>query len=210
MLRTSRSRWTTNERDQHIATAPPFGHLPPSSEKLADLVRRYVALTGDPIRPEAPKKRNLLAACYRVHGDDVMAVLAHEFVASGTAINLLGKIRRQPPRRPDPVLVGAADGERPSVAPVPPDPTSRSSAAAIAEAGPASTIEAGRERAPEAHPGDCGCPEADVLPSLIYCAAHRPLFGGTSKRRWDRTSANPDAARFFPQEPPLAAGAPPR
>ena len=210
MLRTSPRRWTAEERDQHIAAAPPFRHDSPSSDKLADLVRCYVALTGDPIRPERPAKRNLLAACYRVHGDDVMAVLADAFAASRTAINLLGEIRSRPPRRLDPALVGAADGERPSAEPVRPDPTSRASAAAIADPGPASTIETTRERAPDGHGGDCGCPEADVLPNVIYCAAHRPPFDGASKRRWDRTSANPDAARFFPQEPPMAAGAQPR
>lgn len=210
MLRTSPKRWTAEERDQNIAEAPSFRHLPPSSDKLDDLVRRYVALTGDPIRLERRAKRNLLAACYRVHGDDVMAVLADEFAASGTAINLLGEIRRRPPRRPDPALVEAAAGEPPAAAPARPDPTSRASAAAIAEPGPARIIETQRERAPDAHGGDCGCPEADVLPTVIYCAAHRPPFDGASKRRWDRTSANPDAARFFPQEPPVAAGAQPR
>ena len=210
MLRTGVRRWTAEERDQRIAEAPSFEYPPPSSESLAGLVQRYVAVTGDPIRPERKSKRNLLAACYRVHGDDVIPFIADEFAASGTATNLLGEIRSRSPRRPDPALVGPADGERPSVAPARPDPTSRAWAPAIADPRPANTIGTGRERAPDAPRADCGCPEADILPGLIYCAAHRPRFDGTSKRQWDRNSVNPDAARFFPQEQPLAAGAQPR
>ncbi len=50
---------------------------------------------------------------------------------------------------------------------------------------------------PEAH-WSCPCAEESLLTDVIYCAAHRPLFDPTSKRRYDRHPSNPAAARFFP------------
>ena len=208
MLRISARRWTAEERDQRIAEAPPFRHTPPSSELLAELVRQYTQITGDPIRSD--RKRNLLVTCYRVHGDDTVPLIEDVFRATGTATNLLGEIRSRPPRHPDHAVVEVAHGQRPSVAPARPDPTSTAWAAEVEEERPASAIETGDERAPDAHRADCECPEADLLPGLLYCEARRPPFDGTSKRRWDRHPSNPDAARFFADEQPLAAGAQPR
>ena len=210
MLRTGARRWTAEERDGRIAEAPPFRYISPPSELLAELVRQYTRITGDPIRSERPWKRNLLAAAYRVHGADTVPLIEDVFRATGTATNLLGEIRSRPPRHPAQAPVQAADGGRPSVAPVRPAPTSTARAAAIEDGRPTSANEAGRDRSPDAHQADCECPAADLLPGLTHCAAHRPPFDGASKRRWDRHPSNPDAARFFADEQPLAAGAQPR
>lgn len=52
----------------------------------------------------------------------------------------------------------------------------------------------------DAGPSHCGCAEADLLPGLVHCAAHRPPFNGTSKRRYDRRPSNPDAIGLIGDE----------
>jgi hypothetical protein len=42
----------------------------------------------------------LIAACYRVHGDAFLPLVARRFASSGTATNLLGDIRCLPPTEP--------------------------------------------------------------------------------------------------------------
>jgi hypothetical protein len=89
-------RWTAEERDERLAAAPAFRFASPSAEQLAELIRRYEEITGDSVHRQA--KRNLVATCYRVHGDDTLAFIADEFARSGTPTNLLGTIRTSRPR----------------------------------------------------------------------------------------------------------------
>jgi hypothetical protein len=79
-----------------MAGAPKFGFLSPPRPLLDALIAEYEALTGDPVRTLA--KRNLLAACYRVHGPDTTAFIADEFARRGTVANLLGIVRTALPR----------------------------------------------------------------------------------------------------------------
>jgi hypothetical protein len=76
---------------RRIASAPLFRYPPPDKALLEELVVGYTHITGDPVR--RPKKRNLVATCYRVHGDDFLPLVLRLFVRNGTASNLLGEIR---------------------------------------------------------------------------------------------------------------------
>ena len=96
MLRAAVPRWTAKERNRRIAEAPPFRYPSPGVDQLAELARRYTEITGDPIRRE--KKRNFLAACWRVHGDDTLLFIADEFARTGKTTNLLGIVRCSMPR----------------------------------------------------------------------------------------------------------------
>ena len=201
MLREAARRWSSEELDRRIAAGPPFRYDPPAPALLDGLVRRYGEITGDPLRPERPAKRNLVAACYRVHGDDVLLYIADEFRRTGTAINLLGALRCSPPRRG----VGADGADRARPAPMPAADRGRTRVADGAEGIVTALLDGvvkGQRRdavdAIDACPGDCGCDEADLLAGLIYCAAHRPRFDLKSHRRFDRRPSNPDATRFFP------------
>jgi hypothetical protein len=98
VLRAPVRRWTTAERDKRIASAPEFGHRPPGSDEFLSIVDGYVGITGDPVRTR--RKRNLIAACYRVHGDDFLPIVQELFWENGSATNLLGEIRCLPPRMP--------------------------------------------------------------------------------------------------------------
>ena len=164
-------RWTNAERTLRIGVAPEFGFAPPPMETLEHLIRGYTDITSDTVA--TVRKRNLVAACYRVHGEDFLVLVEELFRVGGTATNLLGEIRCMAPR---------LEVRRP----VPP----------LAEpATPAA-------RAPGAKPSEdlalgCGCCVAMLLPGLIYCEAHRPPFNGRETRRYDRPRSNPDAARFF-------------
>ncbi len=93
-------RWTAEELKQRLAAAPSYEYASPSPEQLAELRRGYTAITGDSIsevfrRP--PRKLNLLAACYRVHGDETLCFITDEFKATRTAVNLLGRVRCSDP-----------------------------------------------------------------------------------------------------------------
>lgn len=74
-----------------MAGAPPFRFPRPDEALLDELVRGYEHITGDPVRRDP--KRNLVATCYRVHGDEFLPLVQRLFVANGTATNLLGEIR---------------------------------------------------------------------------------------------------------------------
>jgi hypothetical protein len=84
-------RWSAEETRARIATAPLFEYPSPDAALLEELVSGYTHLTGDPVR--RPKKRNLVATCYRVHGDDFLPLVQRLFTRHGTAVNLLGQIR---------------------------------------------------------------------------------------------------------------------
>jgi len=54
----------------------------------------------------------------------------------------------------------------------------------------------------------CGCPEEDLRPDVLHCAAHAPEYRSVPKRRYDRRRSNPDAAGFFSsREGPAVTGA---
>src|SRR4051794_20088580 len=68
--RASATRWRSGRLQAQIPEAPAFAHGAPSPELLQELVEGYEAITGTKVR--APRQRNLIAACYRVHGEDVV------------------------------------------------------------------------------------------------------------------------------------------
>jgi hypothetical protein len=142
---------------------------------LRELGRQYQTITGDPVRPGA--MRNLLAACYRVHGKDAIRYIADEFALRGTAQNLLVIVRVAPPR-------DAGDGQLPTPAP------------AIGDLEVLEAPEPSLDKATPDHPG-LPCPIEQCLPTVIYCEAHRPAFGSAPKRQYDQHPANPDAALHF-------------
>lgn len=76
-----------------IPSAPLFRYPPPDEPLLMELVAGYTHITGDPVRLDRPAKRNLIATCYRVHGDDFLTLVQRLFERNGTATNLLGEIR---------------------------------------------------------------------------------------------------------------------
>ncbi len=96
MLRASPRRWTAAERDRRLADSSPFKFASPTAEQLSELARCYEAITGIPILRQ--KKLNLLATCYRVHGDDTLRFIQDEFAKIGTDNNLLGIVRASWPR----------------------------------------------------------------------------------------------------------------
>jgi hypothetical protein len=175
---TATRRWTTEETRARTATGPEFLHPGPSPSDLEGLVRTYEHITGDTVRRHA--QRNLIAACYRVHGDEFPALVAEEFERTHTATNLLGELRVLPPR------------ERGQVTTDPPDSTANHESPPPTEgAVPAHPYQANPDSA------WCGCPEEDLVPGLLYCAGHRPVFGSAPTRRYDRRESNPAAAYFF-------------
>ena len=95
---TATKRWTREETQSRMADAPPFRHPSPAASLLGDLRAGYQHITGDAVM--RPAKVNLIAACYRVHGDDFLPLVAHRFASTGTVTNLLGEIRCLPPREP--------------------------------------------------------------------------------------------------------------
>jgi hypothetical protein len=178
-------RWTREEARSRIADAPLFRFGPPSAAVLDEVVEQYQAITGDRIRPRG--KRNLLAACYRLHGADLIPYVADEFAVLGTAQNLLGLIRCAPPRESgdDEVMANAEVGRAPA-------PLSTAQTAADHLAGSASL-----PRSVGVDHDGLPCPVESCLPGLIYCEGHCPRFDPTSKRRYDRRPSNPDAAGYF-------------
>lgn len=95
---TATRRWTRDEMRARMAGAPPFGHPSPDESLLRELIAGYEHITGDAVR--RPAKRNLVAACYRVHGDEFLPLVVRRFASTGTATNLLGDIRSLPLMEP--------------------------------------------------------------------------------------------------------------
>src|SRR5687768_4593935 len=81
--RANARRWTTAETRSRIGAAARFRFGPPTAAQLEHLVERYQVITGDLIRTR--QKRNLFAACYRVHGADLIPIVADEYTLQGTA-----------------------------------------------------------------------------------------------------------------------------
>ena len=99
--------------------APPFRHPSPDESLLRELVAGYEHIIGDAVR--RPAKRNLIAACYRVHGDAFLPLVARRFASSGTATNLLGDIRSRPPTEPAKEAGGPGRDATAAVVSRPPD-----------------------------------------------------------------------------------------
>ena len=89
MLGQAVRRWSNAERNLRIGVAPEFGFAPPAKETLERLVRGYTDITSHTVA--TVRKRNLVAACYRVHGDDFLVLVEDLFRLGGTATNLLGR-----------------------------------------------------------------------------------------------------------------------
>ena len=95
---TATKRWTREETRSRMADAPAFRHPSPDSSLLRDLVDGYEHITRDVVM--RPAKVNLIAACYRVHGDRFLPLLTRRFASTGTVTNLLGEIRCLAPEEP--------------------------------------------------------------------------------------------------------------
>jgi hypothetical protein len=153
-------RWTPGVVRARVAGAPAFSFDAPSKAVLEGLIAGYQRITGDPVR--SPKKRNLVAACYRVHGTDFLPQVARQYGRMGTVTNLLGELRCTAPsstEAPSGSATEKALGERP-------DPT-----------------------AAYPHTGMPCPPEVSLRDgAVIYCEAHRPRFDPSSQRRYDRRS----------------------
>lgn len=87
----AKKRWSKEETQERCAAGPLFRHLPPDEALLKELVAGYTHITGDPVRTQP--KRNLVAACYRVHGDEFLPLVQRLFARNGTSTNLLGELR---------------------------------------------------------------------------------------------------------------------
>ncbi len=187
------TRRSGREETRARATAGPEVLFPrPTTSEIDDLVREYQQTTGDGVRTNP--KRNLLAACYRVHGDDFLPLVREWFASTGTATNLLGELRVLPPREVRPVPA-AAPGSTNVMEPDSPTVRNRSHPAGESGVGP--RVAASRAGQADNDSAWCGCPEEDLRPDLLYCAAHRPRFGSFPKLRHDRRGSNPAAAPFF-------------
>ena len=206
---TATRRWTREETRARVAAGPEFPHPSPTPSGLDYQVRAYEQMTCDKVRTQA--KRNLLAACYRLHGDDFLSLVRETFDRTGTATNLLGELRVLPPRQvaevspdvPDSTDVVEPGGTIEQLGPElrPGEEPVRGDATRLAIAGPNSV---------DVDSAWCGCPEKDLLPDLLYCAPHRPKFGSFPKRRYDRREPNPAAARFFSEADESSATCPQR
>jgi hypothetical protein len=107
-----------------MSDAPLFRHPSPDPSLLRELIEGYEHLTGDAVNH--PRKRNFIAACYRVHGAAFLPLVMRLFESTGTAINLLGQIRLLAPQdRP------ATDAH--VVEPEPTEPQTRAAAGPVTD-----------------------------------------------------------------------------
>jgi hypothetical protein len=93
------TRWTRAETRARIASARPLRWPSPDGDRLERLIAGYERITGEHVnRPRHRSAQvNLIAVCYRVHGDAFLEVLADWYLATGTTVNLLGQVRCAPP-----------------------------------------------------------------------------------------------------------------
>ncbi len=89
-------RWSSERTKAAVRSAQPFRYPRLADDQLRDLCDAYSRITGDPVR--RPAKANLLAACWRVHGDDTLPLIQAVFESTGTPTNLLGIVRSYPYR----------------------------------------------------------------------------------------------------------------
>jgi hypothetical protein len=95
VLRPTR-RWTRQEQDAQLASAPLYVYAAPTTTLLNALAADYTRLTGEAVR--GWRRRNLIASAYRVHGPDFRAFVADRFRETGTTTNLLWDVRCSRPR----------------------------------------------------------------------------------------------------------------
>ena len=89
-------RWSRGELAQRLANAP-TPMLPPRSDvELGQLAEEYERIAGQPI--SSPDQWNFFAECSRLHGDDLLPLVADLFAERRHANNLLGIVRMTPPR----------------------------------------------------------------------------------------------------------------
>jgi hypothetical protein len=190
---TATRRWTKEETLVRLANGPEFPHPRLTPAELDDLVRGYERATGDLVRRQA--QRNLIAACYRVHGDDFLPLVRETFDRTGTATNLLGELRVLSPRQGGPVPAAAPDSTEVMEpdSPTPGDGSRRQTG----ESGVGGQVGPDQPNQVDTDSAWCGCPKEELRPHVLYCAAHCPKFGSVPKRRYDRRISNPAATRFF-------------
>jgi hypothetical protein len=78
------------------ARGPMFRYAPPDQPTLSRHLRCYEEITGIQVRRSTGRPSRvpaLVAACYRVHGEDLPRLIADRFAATGTTTNLLIAIR---------------------------------------------------------------------------------------------------------------------
>jgi hypothetical protein len=171
---------------------------PVGEQELTRLCEGYTRITGD--RVGTPGKRKLVAACYRVHGDDFLQLVAQQFAASGTATNLLGVLRTSPLRdlassaHPDEdspgVVVTATDTAADDRRTRDDEPNEDSAfedwlgASVLLQELDADWWPEPSIRAP-ARPDD-------LVPGLLYGETDRPRLTSGDRRRWDDRASNPD------------------
>lgn len=181
-------RWT-HEETRARATAGPQFRLPGPDRSLLDaLVAGYERITVSTVR--RPAQRNLIAACYRVHGEDFLRLVEETFARTGTTTNLLGELR----------VLQAGDSA----------PVALTATTVMITDFSNGHVDVTRQAAQEIEPPDrpatksladgvsawCGCCEEELRPDLLYCSAHY-RYGYAGKLRLDRRESNPAAARFL-------------
>jgi hypothetical protein len=174
-------RWTREETRERASSGPAFVRPSPDRSQLGDLVRGYEQITGAVVRSHG--QRNLIAACYRVHGDDFLALVREWFDRIG-ATNLLGELRALPPRERGPFA--RTDSESGAFSEDPAEEPQPTMASPVGE----------RPNCADAESSWCGCPEDDLRPGLLYCEFHY-RSGYAANLRLDRRPSNPAARRFF-------------
>lgn len=176
-----------------VAGGPEFLHPNPTPWQLDDQVRGYERATGDMVRRQA--QRNLIAACYRVHGADFLTLVREWFERTGTATNLLGELRVLLPREGRPVPAVAPDSSE--VMEFDQPTQGNGSRRQIGESGVGRQAGCDQQNPADGDSAWCGCPEEELRPGLLYCASHRPGYLSAPKLRYDRRESNPAATRFF-------------
>jgi len=200
---TATRRWSREETKIRATAGPKFLFPRPTPPELDELIREYEQTTGDRVRTNP--KRNFLAACYRIHGDDFLPLARETFGSTGTVTNLLGLLRETPPRDTQARLDRTTQSPKAN----PPTETDAEGWSDLRERDPG-TFEPDEMASDEGQSDEpyrpsqadtqsawCGCPVEDLRPDVLYCVAHRPGYLSVPRRRYDRRESNPAAARYF-------------
>jgi hypothetical protein len=214
---TATKRWTREETRTRAAVSPEFRYPSPDPGQMDDLVRQYELATGDRVRTQP--KRNFLAACYRVHGDDLLPYAAELLQRTGTTTNLLGELRTREPRDGAARAKGSDQVQAVGTSPRLEQETAsddwivsqleddgRDTGGPLAD----QVVRPSRENAESAW---CGCSEDELRPGVLYCSGHY-RYGAFPDHRYDRRPSNPHAVSFYaahelePVSPAAALGPP--
>lgn len=93
-------RVSSGERRAILAASPKYELDAPDLAKRRELEEAYEIVTGSPVT--SPSMSNLLAASWRVHGEDTRALLLDLFEEIPTTTNLLLRLRAAHPRKAAP------------------------------------------------------------------------------------------------------------